>query len=76
MVLYVYHPPSITSPLREKVKVQALEDHIEHQEVVLHPLKDNLAIEQNRMKQGVDHHRNKVKVQALEDHIEHQEVVL
>ena len=30
MALYGYHPPSITSSLRENSKVQAVEDHIEH----------------------------------------------
>jgi len=30
MALYEYHPPSITSYLRENSKVQAMEDHIEH----------------------------------------------
>ena len=29
-----YHPPSITSYLRENSKVQAMEDHIEHQQQV------------------------------------------
>ena len=31
MALYGYHPPSITSYLREISKVQVVEDHIEHQ---------------------------------------------
>ena len=30
MALYGYHPPSITSSLRENSKFQAVEDHIEH----------------------------------------------
>ena len=51
MALYGYHPPSITSSLRENSKVQAVEDHIEHQQEVLQLLKDNLNLEQNRMKQ-------------------------
>jgi len=42
MALYGYHPPSITSSLREKAKVQAVEDHIKHQQQVLQLLKDNL----------------------------------
>ena len=29
MALYGYHPPSITSYLRENYRVQAVEDHIE-----------------------------------------------
>jgi hypothetical protein len=32
MALYGYHPPSITSYLKEKDKVQAVEDHIKHQQ--------------------------------------------
>ncbi len=35
MALYGYHPPSITSSLRENYKVQPVEDHIEHQQEVL-----------------------------------------
>lgn len=35
MALYRYHPPSITSPLRGKVKVQVVKDHMEHQQEVL-----------------------------------------
>ena len=42
MALYGYHPPSITSYLRENSKVQAVEDHIEHQQEVLQLLNDNL----------------------------------
>ena len=49
--LYGYHPPSITSYLRENSKVQEVEDHIEHQQQVLQLLKDNLTLVQNRMKQ-------------------------
>jgi allophanate hydrolase subunit 2 len=44
MALYGYHPPSITSSLRENSKVQAVEDHIEHQQQVLQLLKDNLTL--------------------------------
>ena len=51
MALYGYHPPSITSYLRENYKVQAVEDHIEHQQQVLQLLKDNLNVAQNRIKQ-------------------------
>jgi hypothetical protein len=58
MALYGYHPPSITSPLRGKVKVQAVEDHIEHQQEVLQLLKDNLVITQNRMKQQAYQHHS------------------
>jgi hypothetical protein len=58
MALYGYHPPSITSSLKEKSKVQAVEDHIEHQQQVLQILKDNLTMAHNRMKQQADQHRS------------------
>ena len=58
MTLYASHTPSITSSLKEKSKVQATEDHIEHQQEVLQLLKDNLVMEKNRMKQQVDKHHN------------------
>ena len=59
MALYGYHPPSITSYLRENYKVQVVEDHIEHQQKVLQLLKDNLNFAQNRMKKQEDKHRSK-----------------
>ena len=58
MALYGYHPPSITSSLRENSKVQAVEDHIKHQQEVLQLLKDNLNLAQNRMKQQADQHHS------------------
>jgi hypothetical protein len=58
MALYGYHPPSITSSLKEKSKFQAVEDHIENQQQVLQILKDNLTMAQNRMKQQADQHRS------------------
>ena len=58
MALYGYHPPSITSSLRENSKVQGVEDHIKHQQEVLQLLKDNLNLAQNRMKQQEDQHRS------------------
>jgi hypothetical protein len=58
MALYGYHPPSITSSLKLKSKVQAVEDHIEHQQHVLQILKDNLTMAQNCMKQQADQHRS------------------
>ena len=58
IALYGYHPPSITSSLREKSKVQAVEDHIEHQQEVLQLLKVKLNLAQNRMKQQEYQHRN------------------
>ena len=51
IALYVYHPPSITSSLRESSKVQEVEEKIERQKQVLQRLKDNLKLSQNRMKQ-------------------------
>jgi hypothetical protein len=56
MELYGYHPPSTTSSLKEKSKVQVVEDHIEHQQQVLQLLKDNLTMAHNHMKQQVDQH--------------------
>jgi DNA-binding ferritin-like protein len=58
MALYGYHPPSITSYIKEKSKVQAVEDHIENQQEVLQILKDNLTMAQNRMKQQEDQNRS------------------
>ena len=58
VALYGYHPPSITSSLRENLKVQAVEDHIEHQQEVIQLLKDNLNLAQNRMKQQENQHRS------------------
>ena len=58
MALYGYHPPSITSSLRENSKVKAVEDHIEHQQQVLKLFKDNLNLAQNRMKQQADQNRS------------------
>ena len=56
MALYGYHPPSITSSLRENSKVQAVEDHMEHQQQVLQLSKDNPTLVQNLMKQQEDQH--------------------
>jgi hypothetical protein len=47
MALYVCHSPSITSPLKGKAKVQAVEDHIKHQHKALKLLKDILVKEKN-----------------------------
>jgi len=57
MELYGYHPPSITSPLKGNKKVQVVEDHIGNQQEVLKLLKDNLVMENNRIKQQEDQHR-------------------
>jgi hypothetical protein len=57
MSLYGYHPPSITSSLKEKYKVQVVEDHIKHQQVI-QILKDNLTMAHNRMKQQADQHHS------------------
>ena len=58
MALYGYHISSITYSLRENYKVQAVEDHIEHQQKVIQLLKDNLNLAQNRMKQQADQHHS------------------
>jgi hypothetical protein len=44
--------------LKGTTKVQAVEDHIGHQQEVLKLLKENLVMEQNRMKQQVDQHHS------------------
>ena len=62
MELYGYHPPSITSSLRENSKVQVVEDNMEHQQEVFQFLKDNLTLEKNRMKQEAYHHRSEKKL--------------
>ena len=51
MELYGYHPPSITSYLRENSKVKVVEHHIEHQQQFLQLLKDNLTLAHNRIKE-------------------------
>ena len=56
MELYGYHPPSITSSLRENSRVQAVEDHIKQQKEFLQLLKDNLNLAQNQMKQQTNQH--------------------
>ena len=58
LALYGYHPPSITSSLKVSSRVQAIEDHLLHQQQVLSGLKENLAMAQNRMKQKADQHRS------------------
>jgi DNA-binding ferritin-like protein len=58
VALYGYHPPSITSSLKEKYKVQEVEYHIEHQHQVLQILKDNLTMVENRIKQQADQHHS------------------
>ena len=58
MEIYGYHPPSITSSLRETSKVEAMEDHTKHQQKFLQLLKDNLDLVQNRIKQEANQHHN------------------
>ena len=58
MALYGYHPPSITSSLRDQSEVQVVQEHIEIQQHVIQLLKDNLTLAQNRMKQQVDQHHS------------------
>ena len=64
LALYGYHPPSITSSLKVSPRVQAVEDHLLHQQQVLSGLKENLAMAQNRMKQQADQHRSERNFEA------------
>jgi hypothetical protein len=48
------YPPSIRSPLSRKHRVQAGEDHIQHQQEVLQLLKDNLYTVKRRMEHQDD----------------------
>ena len=56
-----HHLFHITYSLEENSKVQAVEHHIEHQQQVLHLLKDNLMLAQNRMKQQANQHRSEIR---------------
>ena len=58
MELYGYHLPFITSPLKGHSKVQVVEYHLQHQQQVLHILKDNLVTLKNKMKQQTNEHRS------------------
>ena len=58
MSLYGYHPPSITYSVRDSSKVQAVEDHMKHQQLVLQFSKDNMNLAQNQKKQQADQHRS------------------
>ena len=58
LALYGYHPPSIISSLKVSPRVQAIEDHLLHQQKVLLVLKENLAMAQNWMKQQEDQHHS------------------
>ena len=58
MELYGYHLPSITSSLRDQSKVQAVEEHIEHQQQFLQLLKDNVTLAHNQMKQQANQHHS------------------
>ena len=42
----------------KKKKIQAVKDHIEHQQQVLQLLNDNTTLVENRMKQQADQHHN------------------
>jgi hypothetical protein len=66
MTLYGYHPPSITSPLKWNTKVQAVVEHIENQQEVLKLLKDNLVMEQNKMKQQEYQHCGERKFEVVD----------
>jgi hypothetical protein len=58
MALYGYHPPSITSSLKENSNVKEVKDQIENQQQILQILKDNLTMEHNPMKQQEDQDRS------------------
>ena len=58
MALYGYHPPSITSYLRDQSKVQEVQENMEHQQKFLQLLKDNLTLAHNQMKQEADQHHS------------------
>ena len=58
MAVYVYYPPSIISSLRDSSKVQAMEEHMKHQQQVLEILKDTLSLAQNWVKQQADKHHS------------------
>ena len=58
MELYGYHPPSITSSLRESSMFQPVQDHMKHQKQFFQLLKEKLNLAQNRMKQQADQHHN------------------
>jgi hypothetical protein len=64
LALYGYHPPSITSSLKVSPRVQAVEDHLLHQQQVLLGLKENLAMAQNRMKQQADQHCSEINFEV------------
>ena len=64
LVVYGYHPPSITSSLKGNTKVQVVEDHIGNQQEVLKLLKDNLVMAHNRMKQEAYQHRSERKFEV------------
>ena len=46
----------------KKKQVQAVKDHIEHQQQVLQLLKDNATLVQNQMKQQVDQHYSEKEI--------------
>jgi len=60
LAIYGYHPPSITSSLRENSKVKSMEDQIEHQKQFLQLLNDNLTLVHNQMKQHAYQHRSEI----------------
>jgi len=60
LALYGYHPPSITSSLREYSKVQVVKYHIKHQQQVLQLLKDNLTLVKNQMKQHANKNHSEI----------------
>lgn len=58
-VVYEKQPPSLTSYLLGISKVKEVETLLQRRDWTLATLKDNLAMDQNRMKQQVDQHQSK-----------------
>jgi hypothetical protein len=57
-VVYEQKPPSVLSYLPGASKVQAVDQTHTAQEAILHTLKENLFMAQNRMKQQADQGRS------------------
>jgi hypothetical protein len=57
-VVYGQKPLSVTSYLLGTSKVHVVDNTLHTREAILHTLKDNLVMAQNRMKQQVDQHHS------------------
>lgn len=64
IVLYGYHPSSITPNLIGKVKVKAIDHDIEHQEEILQVLKGNLVMKWNGMKELVNQNCSEIEFEV------------